>query len=143
MNAAEHHINTRYQVFICLLNSGTLNPFRTAVPFFGKTTDSLSGVSPKRDCRPTRRRFDLKQLSRLRHGDTNLKRKSVAGYCALLYILPRGAEGCRIPYNSCKFNLNSCDASLDLAGTCRDGTQINIVAEYDSRQYLPAEQKYV
>ena len=28
----------------------TLNPFRTAVPFTGQTTQTLSGVSPKRDC---------------------------------------------------------------------------------------------
>ena len=27
-----------------------LNPFRTAVPFWGQTTSSLTGLSPKRDC---------------------------------------------------------------------------------------------
>ena len=27
-----------------------LNPFRTAVPFWGRTTSNLSGLSPKRDC---------------------------------------------------------------------------------------------
>ena len=31
-----------------------LNPFRTAIPFWGQTTWILSGLSPKRDCRSKR-----------------------------------------------------------------------------------------
>ena len=30
--------------------SNRLNPFRTAVPFWGQTTRSLTGLSPERDC---------------------------------------------------------------------------------------------
>ena len=30
----------------------TINPFRTAVPFWGQTSQSLSSLSPKRDCGP-------------------------------------------------------------------------------------------
>ena len=30
--------------------TGVVNPFRTAVPFWGQTTWNLTGLSPKRDC---------------------------------------------------------------------------------------------
>ena len=30
--------------------TAVLNPFRTAVPFWGQTTSKLSGLPPKRDC---------------------------------------------------------------------------------------------
>ena len=43
--------HTRYLVYIllyvCVLH---INPFRTAVPFWGHTALKLNGLSPKRDC---------------------------------------------------------------------------------------------
>ena len=43
---------------VCLLTTSRfrqiLDPFRTAVPFWGQTTWKLSGLSPKRDCRSKR-----------------------------------------------------------------------------------------
>ena len=48
-----------YQVLILLFNAGTrtaaavaINPFRTAVPFWGQNTLIPSSLSPKRDCGP-------------------------------------------------------------------------------------------
>ena len=39
-----------YDVTMC----ASVNPFRTAVPFWGQTTQSSSSLSPKRDCGPKR-----------------------------------------------------------------------------------------
>ena len=36
--------------FFCLSEHNKLNPFRTAVPFWGQLTYNLSELSPKRDC---------------------------------------------------------------------------------------------
>ena len=32
----------------------TINPFRTAVPFWGQSSQFISSLSPKRDCGPKR-----------------------------------------------------------------------------------------
>ena len=43
-----------YEVYIYCIITFTfqLNPFRSAVPFWGQITHNLTGLSPKRDCSP-------------------------------------------------------------------------------------------
>ena len=43
-----------------------LDPFRTAVPFWGKTTRTLSGLPPKRNCGP--------EMAQTNEGDQNCGR---------------------------------------------------------------------
>ena len=52
---AEFQLKSRTTVSSCNTHhTGTSNPFRTAVPFWGQTTQFMSSLSPERDCGPQR-----------------------------------------------------------------------------------------